>query len=103
MKSMAPGIRASPVIRDHPNWWTFLNFDGFRFNVYINASLHKCSENKIRIVKEEASTSRVNQNYDQAQVQTDKGTPRQLLKMEQSKVKFNIDQWNLISILTIII
>ena len=39
VKAMAAGIRAMPVIRDHPEWWACLTFDGFKSHVNVNKSL----------------------------------------------------------------
>ena len=39
VKAMAPGIRAMPVIKDHPEWWACLTFDGFKSHVNVNDAL----------------------------------------------------------------
>ena len=59
VKAMAPGIRAMPVIRDHPEWWACLSFDGFKSHVNVNEALNDFSDAKIRALKEEAGTSHV--------------------------------------------
>ena len=65
VKAMAPGIRAMPDIRDHPEWWACLTFDGFKSHVNVNEALHIFAKEKFRAVKEEAGTSHVNQPYNQ--------------------------------------
>ena len=59
VKAMAPEIRAMPVIRDHPEWWACLSFDGFKSHVNVNEALNDFSDAKIRALKEEAGTSHV--------------------------------------------
>ena len=103
VQAMAPGIRAMPVIRDHPEWWACITFDGFKSHVNVNEALQQFAVNNIRSVKEEAGTSHVNQPYDQAQALADKRASRQLLEMARTKVNGNIDQWKLIGILIVAI
>ena len=103
LKAMAPGIRAMPVIKDHPEWWACLTLDGFKSHVNVNDTLQDFTDCKIRVVKEEAGISHVNQPYDQSQAQADKRASQQLLEMAQTKVKGNIDQWKLIGILIVAI
>ena len=100
---MEPGIRAMPVIRDHPDWWVYLTLDGFKSHANINEALQDFSDTKIRVVKEEAGTSHVNQPYDQETAQADKRASRQLLEMSRRKVSGNVDQWKLIGILIVAI
>ena len=64
VRVMAPGIRAMPVIRDHPEWWICLTFDGFKSHVNVNSTLEEFHDKKIRACKEEAGTSHINQPYD---------------------------------------
>ena len=101
VKAMAPGIRAMPTIKDHPEWWACLTFDGFKSHVNVNEALQVFSDANIRAVKEEAGTSHVNQPYDQETAQADKRASRQLLEIARRKVKGNIDQWKLIGILIV--
>jgi hypothetical protein len=80
-----------------------LTLDGFKSHVNVDEALKKFASVKIRIVKEEAGTSHVNQPYDQQTAQADKRTSRQLLDMARTKVNGNIDQWKLIGILIVFI
>ena len=75
---MAPGIRVMLVIRDHPDWWVCLTLDGFKSHVNVDEALKKFASVKIRIVKEEAGTSHVNQPYDQETAQANQRSSRQL-------------------------
>ena len=65
VKPMAPGVRKMPVICDHPNWELLLTLDGFKSHVNVQETMTEWSKNKIRIAKEEAGTSHVNQAYNQ--------------------------------------
>ena len=98
---LAPAIRKLPVIRDHPDWWCVLTYDGFKSHVNVTEALQSFYDNKIRIVKEEAGTSHVNQPYDQAQAKADKRAARQLLELARGRVSNHIDQWQLCTILCI--
>ena len=101
IEAMAPGIRALPVIRDHPDWWACLTFDAFKSHVNVDEASIFFASVEIRAVKEEAGTSHVNQPYDQETAQADKRSARQLLEMARTKVRGNIDQWKFIGILII--
>ena len=101
VRKMAPGIRQMPVIRDLLDWQAFLTFNGFKSHVNVNESLEIWAENKIRVGKEEAGTSHVNQAYNQQQAQADKRMARKLLDTCRSRVKGHINQYQLIAILTV--
>ena len=60
------------VVKDHPNWWICLTYDSFKLHVNVHKDLQVFYDCKICVVKEEASTSHVNQAYDQEQVKQDK-------------------------------
>ena len=47
------GIRAMPVVCDHPDWWVRLSLDGFKSHVNSAASMQAFRDAKITIVKEE--------------------------------------------------
>ena len=36
---LAPAIRKLPIIREHPEWWTLLTFDGFKSHVNMTEAL----------------------------------------------------------------
>ena len=98
---LAPAIRKLKVIQEHPDWWTLLTYDGFKSHVHVNTALKTFHDNKIRVVKEEAGTSHVNQPYDQGQAKADKRAARQLLELVRARVTSHIDQWQLCAILCV--
>ena len=36
---LAPAIRKLPVIRDHPDWWCILTYDGLKSHVNVTKAL----------------------------------------------------------------
>lgn len=69
---IAPAIQNVPLIRDHPDWWSLLTYDGSKSHVKISEALQTFHYNKIRVEKEESGRSHVNQLYDHDQVKADK-------------------------------
>ena len=63
--SLCKGIRAMPVVKDHPDWWLVLSMDGFGSHVNVNTAHEVFFQHKIFVIKEEGDTSHVNQAYDQ--------------------------------------
>ena len=100
---LAPAIRKLPIIKEHPEWWTLLTFDGFKSHVNVTEALKTFHQNKIRVAKEEAGTSHVNQPYDQGQAKADKRATKQLLELARPRVSSHIDQWQLCAILCVAI
>jgi hypothetical protein len=66
------GIRAMPVIRDHPEWWCCITLDGFGSHVNVHSAQDCYAKYKIFVIKEEGDTSQVNQAYDQVVAKRDK-------------------------------
>ena len=97
----APAIRKLEVICNHPDWWTLLTYDGFKFHVNVKKVFKTFHDNKIGVVTEEAGTSHINQPYDQGQTKVDKRASRQLLDLVRARVTSHIDQWQLCAILCI--
>jgi hypothetical protein len=60
---LCAGIRAMPVIKDHPDWWVVMTLDGFTSHLG-NEALKVFEAHKIMVVKEEGDMSHVNQPYD---------------------------------------
>ena len=81
VKHIAAGMRQMPVVRDHPDWFTYTTFDGFKSHVNTAESLVEWVRHKHRVVKEEAGTSHVNQAYNQQQALADKRPSRDLLEL----------------------
>ena len=98
---LSPAIRKLPVLCNHPDWWCVLTYDGFKSHVNVNTALQTFHDNKIRVVKEQAGTSHVNQPYNQSQAKADKRAARQLLGLARGRVSNHIDQWQLCGILCI--
>ena len=94
---MAKGIRALPVVRDHPNWWFVLSLDGYGSHLNVYKTLKLFADHKIWLVKEEGDTSHVNQAYDQAVAKADKTEIRRLLDRVRHSVGV-ITQWQSIAI-----
>jgi hypothetical protein len=62
--SLCIGIRSMKGIRDHPNWWVVLSYDGYGSHLQNNA-LELFVADKILVMKEEGDTSQVSQAYNQ--------------------------------------
>ena len=67
------------MIRDFLKWWTFLAYYGFKSHVNVTYGLKNITEENIRVGKEEARTSALNQAYDEFQEKQYKAQTRQLL------------------------
>ena len=78
------GIRAMPYIRDHPDWWCGMSFDGFSSHIVVVEALEIFAEYKILIVKEEGDCLHVNQAYDQFVAKADKAAIRESLDLVRS-------------------
>ena len=76
--SLCKGIRAMPIVNDHPDWWIVMTLDGFASHLDPEGLLI-FSEHKILIVKEEGDTSQACQPYDQEVAKQDKLQQLQLL------------------------
>eukprot|EP00957_Ditylum_brightwellii_P163268 12432056-Ditylum_brightwellii.AAC.1 len=50
---LAPAIRKTKGIRDHPSWYCSLTYDGFKSHVNVTRALEIFVENKVDVVKEE--------------------------------------------------
>jgi len=96
--NIAKGIRAMPVIKDHPSWWVVLSLDGFGAHCNVQLALQIFSDHKIWIIKEEGDTSQVNQAYDQAVAKADKDLMRAALALLRPQLGMAIDQWYLITV-----
>jgi hypothetical protein len=62
---LAAGIRAMPVIVDHPEKWLVLFLDGFKSHVMTYSAQLTLRQHKILVVKESSDTSQCNQVFDQ--------------------------------------
>ena len=89
------------VVCNHPDWWICTTYNGFKLHINVDKALQVFYDHKIRVAKEEAGTSHVNQAYDQEQSKQDKRVSHELIKMCRTRVTTHIDQWQLIRILTV--
>ena len=88
------------MIFDFPKWWSLLAYDGFKSHVHVTDALNIFAEERIRVGKEEAVTSALNQSYDKLQAKQDKAQTRQLLELTRHKVHGRINQWQIIMIIS---
>ena len=75
-------------------------YDGFKSYVNVTEGIGKIAEERIRVVKEEAETSAFNQAYDKYQAKQYKVQTRKLLKLARQKVHGQINQRQLIMIIS---
>jgi hypothetical protein len=78
-ETVAMGIRAMPVIKDHPDWWCLLSLDGCGSHLKIEA-LETFAKYDILVIKEEGDSSHVCQAYNQLVAKQDKRVTRDLLE-----------------------
>ena len=98
-EKLAKGIRAMPVIKDHPNWWVCLILDGYGSHVKNLLANAIFNELKILILKELADMSHVNQTFDQDVAIDDKKGMREclgLMRVQVNDYKGQIDQYSLV-------
>lgn len=93
--NICKGIRAMPVIKDHPDWWFCLTLDGFGSHLDPRA-YETFLDHKIYVVQEGGDTSHVNQPYDQAVAKSDKGNIRKYLDLHHANKQ--LTQWTLITL-----
>ena len=55
------------MICDFTNWWVFIPYDGLKSHINFTEGLGNFAEERIRVGKEEAGTSNLNQAYDKFQ------------------------------------
>ena len=61
--SWAQGLRALPVVCDHPTWWMTQTLDGFRSHKFVLRALRVFWEYKIMLPIEEGDNSQVPYSY----------------------------------------
>ena len=95
-EDLCKGIRAMPVVCDHPQWWFILTMDGYGSHVNVHTAHETFARYKIFVFKEEGDSSATNQSYDQEVAKLDKKGLRDCLTTVNRQVK--MDQWYLISL-----
>jgi hypothetical protein len=69
---LTKGIRAMSVIKDHPDFWVVLHFDGFKSHVMTHHTQKMFYNHQILCVKENSHTSQINQAFDKYPVKKSK-------------------------------
>jgi len=95
---IAEGIRAMPVIKDHPKWWCSFSLDGFGSHVNVNGANRLFLQHRILILKEEGDTSQLNQAYDQHTAKEDKRRMNDNMLSLRKGLGTQLSQWHLIKI-----
>ena len=78
-ETVAIGIQAMPVIKDHRDWWCLLSLDGYGSHLKIEA-LETFAKYNILVIKEEGNSSHLCQAYDQLVAKQDKKVTKDLLE-----------------------
>ena len=63
-EDMARGVRAMPVVCEHPNWWVLATADGFRAHKMTLKAQDVFRDHKIMLIIEEGDSSHCNQAFD---------------------------------------
>jgi hypothetical protein len=88
---LCKGIRAMPVVCQHPDWWFTLLFDGFGSHLGTEA-LKIFAEYKIQCTKEEGDSLDTNQAYNQLVAKADKRILREYLDKACGRIGGIINQ-----------
>lgn len=95
------GIRDLPVVRDHPEWYVLLFFDGFKSHMLTTAAQQAFANARILTLKENAKSSHVNQAFDKDVAKLLKAGVRRWLHAapEVTTAPSKIyDQWDVLSV-----
>ena len=101
---LAAGIRKLIHIMDHPNWWVFMSFDGYKVHVHCLGGLAAYDKHRIMCAKEEADSSQLNQSFDKKVAKDDKSMLRDMLGLLRTTTSITrgvVDQWGLVHVATI--
>jgi hypothetical protein len=96
--SLCKGICSVKGIRDHPNWWVVLSYDGYGSHLQ-NDTLEVFTAEKNLVMKEEGDISKISQAYDQMVVKSNKRFTRSFLDGYRFHTKVVINQFELILII----
>jgi hypothetical protein len=80
-EKMAKGIRAMPIIEDHPDWWVRYSVDGFGSHKKLLIVMRIFAAYLITLLIEEADSSHVNQPFDRGVAKHGKSTMRGVLDL----------------------
>jgi len=95
------GIRALPVVRDHPTWWFTLSADGFGSHFKFADVMDIFTKFLILFLKEEGDSSDTNQAYDKFVARDDKLQSKCLtgaLRDAKHLTKGVVDQYHLLHV-----
>jgi len=96
---IADGMRAMPVVCDHPGWWLKCTLDGFGSHKMTEVAMRSFHERKIMIGVEEGDTSQIDQAFDQDVAKKGKAEDRSLLDLVRgAEPGKKITQWDLLLI-----
>ena len=87
------------MIRYFQKWWVLLTYDGFKPHVNVTEGLNIFAEDRIKVGKEEAGTSTLNQAYNKFQAKQDKAKKRHPLELAWRKVYGHINHFQIIMII----
>jgi hypothetical protein len=95
---MSRRIREMTVIRDHPEFWIVLHFDGFKSHCMTYAAQEIFAAHKIICVKENSHTSSINQAFDKEPAKRAKAENRRWLPLVRDTTNLLrcVDQWSLL-------
>ena len=79
------------MIFDFPKWWQFLTHYGFNYHANFIDALKMFSEERTKVVKEEAGTRDLNQAYDKFQANQYKVQKRKIMDLARRKVHGRIN------------
>jgi hypothetical protein len=99
-EKMAKGIRAMPIIEDHPDWWVRYSVDGFGSHKKLLIVMRIFAAYLITLLIEEVGSSHVNQPFDRGVAKHGKSTMRGvldlLLQNPMTLKTKTMNQWHLL-------
>ena len=66
------------MIHDFPEWWAFITYDGFKYNIDVTRGIIVFAEERIKVGKEEAGKINFNQSYDKLEAKQDNKVTRHI-------------------------
>ena len=99
-EDMARGVRAMPVICEHPTWWVLATADGFHAHKMTLKAQQVFRDHKIMLIIEEGDSSHCNQAFDRAVAKHGKSVMRASLDITTRHRVFSgqVDQYGLLLI-----
>ena len=98
-EDLARGIRALPIIKDHPTWWVFFTLDGFHAHKMTLKAQLIFAKYLLMILIEEGDSSHVNQTFDRFVARCGKSCMRECLELlNDFNLGDHMNQWGLIPV-----